>query len=98
MGFKLSRAAEGDLISIYVEGVQQFGGMQADEYHESLHRSFLFLGEHPKAARERVEITPPVRCHPHAAHLIVYIIDEDGDAFVLRVRHSHEDWETDPAS
>jgi toxin ParE1/3/4 len=96
MGFKLSRAAEDDLIAIYVEGTARFGLAQADAYHDGLRGVFLFLGDHPKAARERPEISPPVRCHPHAAHMIVYTIDADGDAFILRVRHGYEDWEGDP--
>ena len=97
MGFKLSRVAEDDLISIYMEGAAQFGLAQADSYHASLDRLFHVLGEHPEAARERLEITPPVRCHPHASHIIIYVIDADGDALILRVRHAHEDWERDPA-
>jgi toxin ParE1/3/4 len=37
-----------------------------------------------------------VRCHPHTSRMIVYTIDADGDAFILRVRHAHEDWDGDP--
>ena len=98
MGFKLSRAAEADLISIYLEGVALFGPNQADAYHSGLKATFDFLGDNPKAARQRQEIDPPVRCHPHGAHLIVYIEDDDGDAFILRVRHGREDWEEDPSA
>ena len=97
MGFKLSRAAEDDLISIYLDGAAQFGLAQADIYHAGLDRIFRFLGEQPKAARERREITPPVRCHPHTSHIIISVIDVDGDALVLRIRHAHEDWERDPS-
>jgi toxin ParE1/3/4 len=96
MGHKLTRTAEDDLISIYVEGAALFGRAQAASYHDALGAIFTFLGEHPAAARERTEITPPVRCHPHAAHIIVYLVDEDGDALILRIRHAREDWENDP--
>jgi len=96
MGFKLSRAAEHDLIAIYVESATRFGLAQADAYHDGLDGVFRFLGDHPQAARERPEISPPVRCHPHASHMIVYTIDGDGEAFILRVRHVHEDWDDDP--
>lgn len=96
MGFKLSRAAEGDLIAIYIEGASRFGLAQADAYHDGLEGVFRFLGDHPRAARERPEISPPVRCHPHASRMIVYTTHADGDAFILRVRHAHEDWDGDP--
>ncbi|WP_417496630.1 type II toxin-antitoxin system RelE/ParE family toxin [Maricaulis sp.] len=49
-----------------------------------------------RAARERVEIAPPVRCHPHGSHLIIYVIDADDDVLVLRIRHAHENWAGDP--
>jgi len=96
MGFRLSRTAENDLISIYVEGARQFGTRQADAYHDSLDRLFRFLGRHPEAAPERREISPPVRCHPHAPHIVIYRVDTDGDALILRIRHAREDWEADP--
>ena len=93
MAYALSRAAEDDLIALYLEGATRFGLAQADTYHDSLARAFQFLADHPQAARERPEITPPVRCHPHAAHLIIYTINADGDPFILRIRHAREDWE-----
>ena len=96
MGYKLTQAADIDLILIYGEGVELFDIAQADRYHASLENTFIFLGEHPKAARERVEITPPVRCHPHHSHIIVYLIDEDGDALILRIRHAQEEWDRKP--
>ncbi|WP_417471302.1 type II toxin-antitoxin system RelE/ParE family toxin [Maricaulis sp.] len=96
MGFKLTRAAENDLISIYLDGAERFGLSQADHYHDSLDRLFGFLGQNPRAARDRVEITPPVRCHPHGSHLIIYVIDADDDVLVLRIRHAHENWAGDP--
>ncbi|WP_417491985.1 type II toxin-antitoxin system RelE/ParE family toxin [Maricaulis sp.] len=58
MGFKLTRAAENDLISIYLDGAERFGLSQAELYHDSLDRLFGFLGQNPRAARERVEIVP----------------------------------------
>lgn len=95
MGFKLSQQAEADLIEIYRQGTLAFSITQADAYFDRLTEALRFLGERPRAARERAEITPPVRCHPHASHLIIYLIDGDRDALILRIRHAHEDWETD---
>ena len=44
----------------------------------------------------RSEITPPVRCHPHGAHLIIYRSEDDGGVTILRIRHASEDWDDDP--
>ncbi|WP_416065788.1 type II toxin-antitoxin system RelE/ParE family toxin [Rhizobium sp. ZK1] len=44
-------------------------------------------------ARERQELTPPMRLHPHQAHLIAYTIRED-DIVIVRVLHSRQDWQS----
>ena len=93
MGYTLSRKAEEDIIEIFLRGVEQFGLKQAELYHTILEKSFQFLSYNPLAARARAEITPPVRMHPIESHLIVYTINEDGDVFIIRVRHGHENWE-----
>lgn len=90
--YRLSRKAEEDIIAIFMYGVSQFGIEQAERYHHLLERTFQFLAENPEAARDRVEITPPVRVHPIESHIVIYTIDEDGDVFIIRVRHGHEDW------
>ena len=63
-----------------------------ERYHDLLEAAFAFLASDPFAARERLEITPPVRVHPAGADLIVYTLNAAGDVFTLRVRHGHEDW------
>ena|SRR5690554_641402 len=93
MGYRLSRKAEEDVISIFLEGVAQFGLHQAEHYHDWLEKSFRFLAENPLAAPERLEITPPIRIHPTGTHLVVYRVDDEGDIFIIRVRHGHEDWQ-----
>jgi len=92
MGYHLSRKAEQDLIEIFLDGTERFGVLQAEAYHDLLASTFVFLADNPKAARQREEIDPPVRIHPVQAHLVVYCLEADGDIFVIRVRHGHEDW------
>ena len=92
MRYRLSRNAEDDLIAIYRTGAQAFGISQAESYFAGLEEAFAFLAAYPRAARERLEIDPPVRAHPHKSHLIVYIIEET-DILVLRIRHAREDWD-----
>ncbi|MDN5869744.1 MAG: type II toxin-antitoxin system RelE/ParE family toxin, partial [Nitrococcus sp.] len=100
MTYRLSAKAEEDIIDIFRAGVEQFGLYQAERYHERLERCFRFLAENPLVAHERFEITPAVRIHPVEAHLVVYRVDGNGDVFIVRVRHGHEDWQafagTDP--
>lgn len=96
MVYKLSVKAEEDLIHAYREGVRMFGEEQAEKYHAGLNRVFLFLSNTPKAARERTEITPPVRIHPYRSHIIVYLADDNGNILILRIRHGREDWENSP--
>ncbi len=92
MGYLLSRKAEDDIISIYLYGLEKFGQRQADIYHDGLSRTFELLAQNPLAAAERTEIIPPVRIYPFGAHIVVYRLQDDGNIFVIRVRHEREDW------
>ena len=96
MGYKLSVKAEEDILNIFLEGVRLFGSHQAEKYHSDLERTFAFLAQTPSAARLREELSPPVRIHPFGAHLVVYLTEDSGDVLILRVRHGHEDWDSDP--
>jgi toxin ParE1/3/4 len=93
--YTLSRKAEEDIIAIFVYGVAEFGLQQAERYHDLLEKTFQFLAQNPEAARERLEITPPVRIHPIESHVVIYTIDEKKDVFIVRVRHGREDWRRD---
>jgi len=90
--WRLSARAAEDIIQVYLEGVRLFGEAHAEAYHRDLATVLELLAENPQMARERSEISPPVRIHPFKAHLVVYVTDEDGDILVVRIRHGHEDW------
>tara|TARA_R110002126_G_scaffold160670_2_gene308339 strand:+ start:366 stop:656 length:291 start_codon:yes stop_codon:yes gene_type:complete len=92
MAYRLTRAAEADLISIYREGVILFGPEQAEAYFAALTASFERLAAHPRMARLRREIRPPVRLHPCGSHIVVYR-EAAGSIDVLRIRHGREDWD-----
>ncbi|CAM5481444.1 Toxin ParE4 [Mycolicibacterium aubagnense] len=92
MGFRLTVAAEEDIIGIAEQSVRLFGPNQARRYHDDMFAFFNLLGSNPRLARERLELSPPVRIHPFKAHLIVYVVADDGDILIVRVRHGHEDW------
>ncbi len=77
-------------------GATAFGLSQADAYFASLETACQFLADNPEAARLRTEITPPVRCHPHGAHMIIYSDHLEDVVVILRARHAREDWEDTP--
>lgn len=96
MTWLLSQEAEEDLIRIWLEGFEIFGPVQADRYQDGLEAAFNLLAEFPELARERTELTPPLRVHPFSSHLILYLVRSDRTVFVVRVRHSREDWSGEP--
>lgn len=96
MSFRLSLAAEDDIIGIAEEGVRLFGPAQARQYHDDLFAILELIAANPRMARERHELSPPMRIHPFKAHLVIYRIEEDG-VLIVRVRHGHEDWVSEGA-
>lgn len=93
MTFRTSLRADEDIADAYVAGAIRFGVAQAERYQDGLFAAFQMLANNPLMARERHELTPPVRIHPYQAHLIVYI--EDGSSIlVIRVLHGRQDWES----
>ena len=95
MSYRLSRAADVDLVRIYAEGFVQFGPNQADAYNDRLFAAFDLIASNPAIARERTEYEPPVRIHPVGAHVVIYVETDDG-VLIVRVRHGREDWLSDP--
>ena len=59
----LSRKTGENIIATFMYGASPFGVQQAERYHAPAGETFQFLAENPEAARERAEITPPVRIH-----------------------------------
>ena len=96
MTWHLSEAAEEDLIEIWLDGFKRHGSAQADRYQDGLEATFGLLGEFPELARERTELTPPLRVHPFGVHMILYLVRADRTVFVVRVRHEREDWVSKP--
>ena len=96
MAFRLTLQAEEDIVAIAEAGFRVFGVSQALSYHQQLFEMFELIAANPHMARERNEITPPVRGHPFRAHLIIYMLTEQDAVLIVRVRHSHEDWMEEP--
>ena len=95
MTYRLTNKAEEDVIRIYLQSMVLFGARQAEAYHRELESVFGLIARNPEMARPQLEISPPVRVHPHKAHLIVYLIEDNRSVTIVRIRHGHEDWESD---
>lgn len=95
MGFRLSDDADEDYFAIFRYGVEQFGQEQAERYADLLDRAFILLAAHPRAGRERPELRDAVRAYPTGSHMILYVVEDDDDVMVLRIRHGREDWAAD---
>tara|TARA_R110002020_G_scaffold96186_11_gene230558 strand:- start:1988 stop:2278 length:291 start_codon:yes stop_codon:yes gene_type:complete len=92
MAFRFTAKAQADVIAIAETGLRLFGESQALEYHRQMFEIFELIAANPRMARERHEISPPVRVHPFKSHVIIYLLNEMGDVLIVRVRHSHENW------
>jgi len=95
--YKLSQKADHDLFSLYLEGIEEHGILQADRYYDDLVTALDLLARHPEMARRRPELDPPVRVHPHKEHIIIYDVEEDGDVLIVRIRSRREDWVNVPS-
>ena len=93
--YKVSRDAELDLLSIFLDGMDLFGPRQAERYREAFKRQFDLLAQFQDMARPRDNWPQNVRAFPHGSHVILYERAEDG-IMILRIRHSREDWLNDP--
>ena len=96
MSYRLSQKAQDEIIDIYLYGIEHYNEQQADNYHTSLSATFGILAQNPELARERTELHPPVRVHPHGSHLIIYRVETNRDIFIISIRHAREDWQDDP--
>ena len=94
MVYRLTPKAETDIIAIAEAGLSRWGRAQAEEYHDGLYALFDLIASSPRMARERNELTPPVRVQRYGAHLVLYLIEGD-DILIVRLRHGREDWQSD---
>lgn len=93
--YRLRPRAIEDLEAIWLYTAAQWSVAQAELYIRQLTAGLDLLAANPEIARERTELSPPVRIHRIAAHLIVYRIQPDF-LDIIRIRHGQEDWATNP--
>jgi len=92
MKYDLSGRADSDLKEIYKYTYVTHGKAQADRYYDGLIARLESLADTPLIARERRDLIPPARIHPHGRHLIVYQVRER-HILIVRVLHQSMDIE-----
>ena len=70
--YRLTKAAEDDLLDMFVYGFETFGGGQAEEYRRGMIRCFNLLAENPRLGRGAEQFAAGARRHEHAQHVIFY--------------------------
>ena len=73
MRYRLTRQAESDLEAILLEGILQFGEIQAQKYQESFKRTFELLAYMPEIGRKNENRNE--HRFLHSAHVIYYRIE-----------------------
>lgn len=87
--YLLTPKARQDLEAIWDTGVQRWGRAHADRHIRTLAATFALIADFPELAPLRDEFSPPIRIHPHGAHLVLY--HQDGGVVILRVLHGRQD-------
>lgn len=87
---RLTRLARADLHDIGRYTRQRWGDEQCTIYLTRLDAALRTLAETPHIGRERPDIRPGLRSHPHERHVVFYRID-GADLVVLRVLHHARD-------
>ena len=70
--YRLTQAAEDDLLEAFIYGFETFGRQQAEEYRDSMIRCFELLAENPRLGRKADDFAAGARRHEHAQHVIFY--------------------------
>jgi len=90
MKYRLTPAADRDLLQVFLHSLRTFGRAQAERYYNSLRAELVYITEYPQAARERKLRRVKARFHPFGAHVIIYRIDAS-EIVVLRILHGRQD-------
>lgn len=84
------RAAEDDLIGIYVYSLENFGERQADAYLDGLERAIQRLPHRPTKGKDRSSLRDGYWSIRFERHVIFYVFD-DAHVRIRRVLHERMD-------
>jgi len=88
---RISAAARRDLQDIWLHGAERWSIRQADAYANTLFDLLELIDRQPRMGALRADLRPPVRVHPHRAHVVVYRETADGPE-ILRILDARRDW------
>ena len=87
---RLGPRVRADLARIYRHSEDRGGRQQADRYTREIEAVLGLIFDNPGMTRLRTEFDPPIRVHPHGAHVILY---HDGPPVrLLRILHHRQGW------
>lgn len=90
MKLRLSIAAQKDLQEIYSYTIKTWGETQADNYVDSLWRTFQKISKAPHEYRFREDLYKNCQLAAHGKHLILFRC-QDADIEIARILHSAMD-------
>lgn len=90
--YRLTPRALRDLDQITDHTLATWGERQAEKYLADLDQRLRWLAQNPKVGRLRDDIGEGYRSFPHGAHVIFYVIGEEGVA-IIGVPHGAMDIE-----
>lgn len=93
--YRLTKAADADLETIFWDGLERFGTRQTEKYLSKLEALFAYIADFPESTRLRAELEPPVHAYPSDAHVIMYEVAGD-EVVILRIRSARENWTASP--
>jgi len=70
--YRLTRAAEDDVLDAFIYGLEAFGPAKAGDYRQDLARCFALLADNPRLGRKADMAAPGARRHEHGRHVIFY--------------------------
>ena len=70
--YRLTRAADADLLEIFIYGLDRFGLAQAERYRDGLLRCFEHLAANPGMGRAADPLAVGARRHEHGRHIVFY--------------------------
>lgn len=91
--YDISRQATEDLYAIWEYTYDTWSENQADKYYSVLEAAMEEIGSAPlNTGKPYDEILPGLRAYHIRKHLVFYIIQKNGRAFIVRILHERMDF------
>ncbi len=91
MKYLISEKASEELLSLFVDGILNFGSEQASRYQTQLISLFELLSQHPFMGTQYDHENETIRRFPHGPHIIFYEILDDS-VLILSIIDARSDY------